>query len=76
MPVEGAEICAELAGMELVVDIEAGDSLATGRELVRWAGDAGDIVMALSGLSRCPESGPNPKRINARESGTVLLCHP
>lgn len=72
----GAETCAELAGIELlVVDIEAEESLAVEREAVRTEG-AADMVMALSGFSRCSESGPSPKRISARESGTVLLCHP
>jgi hypothetical protein len=73
----GDETCIELAGIELPdVVMDAVDNLAAGREVVRCGDAAGDMVIALSGLSRCSESGPNPKRISARESGTVLLCHP
>ena len=75
----GAETCTEVAGIELlVVDIDAEESLAVERAAVCCADDEGaaDIVIALSGFSRCSESGPSPKRINARESGTVLLCQP
>ena len=73
----GVETCPELAGIELrVVDIDTEETLAAEREFVCCVGGAGDIVIALSGFSRCSESGPSPKRINARESGTVLLCHP
>lgn len=73
----GADTCTELAGIELpVVVIDVEESLAAGREAVCCLEGAADMVIALSGLSRCPESGPSPKRINARESGTVLLCHP
>ena len=73
----GTETCIELAGTELrVVDIDAEESLAVEREAVCCVGGAADMVIALSGLSRCSESGPSPRRINARESGTVLLCHP
>jgi len=73
----GAETCTELAGIELlVVVIDAEEILAAGREATCCLEGAADIVMALSGFSRCSESGPSPKRINARESGTVLLCHP
>jgi hypothetical protein len=75
---EGDETCCtEVGGIELLVlDIVADDILATEREFACCVEDAGDMVMALSGLSRCPESGPKPKRISARESGTVLLCQP
>jgi hypothetical protein len=73
----GVETCIELAGIELlVVDIDAEEILAVEREVVCCVEGAADIVMALSGLSRCSESGPSPKRIKARESGTVLLCQP
>lgn len=73
----GAETCAALAGIELlIVDIDTEETFAAGREFARCVDEAGDMVMALSGLSRCSESGPSPKRINARESGMVLLCHP
>ena len=73
----GAETCTEFVGNELpLVDIDAEESLAAGREAVCWVEGAADMVIALSGLSRCSESGPSPRRINARESGTVLLCHP
>lgn len=75
----GAETLAgiELAGIELlVVDIDTEETFAAEREFVRCVDCAGDIVIALSGFKRCPESGPRPKRISARESGTVLLCHP
>ena len=75
---EGAETCCtELAGIELpVLDIVAGEILAAEREAVCCAEAAGDMVIALSGLSKCSESGPNPRRISARESGTLLLCQP
>jgi hypothetical protein len=73
----GDETCTELAGIELpLVDIDAEESLAAEREVVCCTEGAGDMVMALSGFKRCPESGPSPKRISARESGIVLLCHP
>jgi len=73
----GAESCTELAGIELfVVDIDTEETFAAAREFVCCADVAGDMVIALSGFRRCSESGPSPKRINARESGTVLLCHP
>ena len=39
-------------------------------------GGSGVVVIALSGLSRWSLLGPSPKLISARESGTVLLCHP
>ena len=73
----GAETCTELAGIELpVIGIDDEEILAAGREAVYCLEVAADIVMALSGFSRCSESGPSPKRISARESGTVLLCQP
>ena len=73
----GAETCIEVAGVELLdVDIAAEDSLGVERAAACCGDGAGDMVIALSGLSRCSESGPNPKRISARESGTVLLCQP
>jgi hypothetical protein len=73
----GAETCIELTGIEEpVVDIDAVESLAFEREALCCVDGAGDIVMALSGFSKCSESGPSPRRISARESGTVLLCHP
>jgi hypothetical protein len=73
----GAEACTELAGIELlVVDIDTEETLGAEREFLCGVDGAGDIVMALSGFRRCSESGPSPKRISARESGTVLLCHP
>ena len=37
---------------------------------------AGLEVMALSGLSKCWWSGPNPNAISARESGIILVCQP
>lgn len=73
----GEDTCIELTGIELLeVDMEAEDNLAVEREAVCCADGADDMVMALSGLSKCSESGPNPKRISARESGMVLLCQP
>ena len=39
-------------------------------------GGSGTVVIALSGLSRWSLLGPRPRLINARESGTVLLCQP
>jgi hypothetical protein len=73
----GAETCTEPAGIELpFVDIDTEETFAAEREFVCCVGGAADIVIALSGFKRCSESGPSPKRINARESGTVLLCHP
>lgn len=39
-------------------------------------GGSGMVVMALSGLSRWSLLGPSPSLMRARESGTVLLCHP
>ena len=73
----GAETCIEFVGIELpVFDIDAEESLVAAREEECCVEGAADIVIALSGLSRCSESGPSPRRINARESGTVLLCHP
>lgn len=73
----GAETCIELAGIEeSVVDIDAEEILAVERDVACCVDGAGDMVIALSGFNRCSESGPNPKRISARESGTVLLCQP
>lgn len=77
MLAEGADTGIELAGIEWpVVDIDAEENLAVEREAVACLVGAADMVIALSGLSRCSESGPSPKRISARESGTVLLCQP
>ena len=39
-------------------------------------GRSGTVVIALSGFSRLSLLGPKPRLIRARESGTVLLCHP
>ena len=39
-------------------------------------GGSGAVVMALSGFRRWSLLGPKPNLISARESGTVLLCHP
>src|ERR1035441_9017640 len=39
-------------------------------------GASGTVVIALSGFRRWSLLGPKPSLISARESGTVLLCHP
>ena len=42
-----------------------------------WArGGSGTVVIALSGFSKWSLLGPNPSLINARESGTCLVCQP
>ena len=74
---EGAETCAELAGIDAppldVADVEA---LTLDLEATCEVTGTLLIVIALSGFSKCSWSGPSPRRIKARESGTVLLCQP
>ena len=66
------------AGDELEAGI--GDAVAAGACEVGTAesdfGRSGTVVIALSGFSRLSLLGPKPRLISARESGTVLLCHP
>jgi N-acetylglucosamine kinase-like BadF-type ATPase len=44
--------------------------------IVSALGATGTVVIALSGLSKRSLLGPSPSLIRARESGTVLFCHP
>ena len=39
-------------------------------------GADGPVVIALSGFNRWSWLGPNPRLINARESGTSFDCQP
>ncbi len=73
----GVDSCPEAAGSgsRVSVDIETEESFA-GREETRRVTGSVDMVMALSGFSKCSESGPSPRRIRARESGIDLLCQP
>ena len=74
-----------VGGVEVVVGAEpeagvtgadvAGDVWEVGVAASDFGG-SGTVVMALSGFSRWSLLGPSPKLINARESGTVLLCQP
>ena len=75
---DGAETCTELAGMAVpaVVGSDDEEALDAEREFVCCAEGAAVIVIALSGFSKCSESGPSPSRIRARESGMLLLCQP
>ena len=66
--------------LELGGDGVAG-SAAAGAECEVGAADSdfggtGAVVIALSGFRRWSLLGPKPNLISARESGTVLLCHP
>src|SRR6266581_1232498 len=66
-----------LLGIAEDVALEPATELAGVRDaLLLRAGKRGSEVIALSGFSRCSWSGPSPRRISARESGTVLLCQP
>ena len=61
-------------GEELWAGITALPDEPEDETLADWTGDP--LTIALSGFSRCSRLGPRPKRINARESGTVFVCHP
>lgn len=82
------EMSASYCGLEVLLDAgvaagTAGDAgFATAGALCELVGngsargEAGDVVIALSGFSRWSWLGPSPSLIRARESGTVLLCQP
>lgn len=66
----GSPVSAAGSGVE--VGAEAADFGTAAVENGCWP--CGPVVMALSGFSRCSRSGPRPKLIRARESGTTFVC--
>lgn len=59
-------------GSGVEVGAVAADFGAAAVETGCWA--CGPVVIALSGFSRCSRSGPSPRLIRARESGTTFVC--